>query len=51
MTGFIVHSDQGFQYTSYAHHDMLPKVGTRISISRQGNGYDHASMESIFSHL
>jgi transposase InsO family protein len=27
MTGLIVHSDQGFQCTSYAYHDMLPKVG------------------------
>jgi putative transposase len=27
VTGLIVHSDQGFQYTSHAYHDMLPKVG------------------------
>lgn len=25
VTGLVVHSDQGFQYTSHAYHDMLPK--------------------------
>ncbi|WP_201007659.1 IS3 family transposase, partial [Paenibacillus glycanilyticus] len=48
VTGLIVHSDQGSQYTSY---DMLPKVGAQISMSRRGNCYDNASMESFFSHL
>ncbi|MBH0341225.1 IS3 family transposase, partial [Paenibacillus larvae] len=51
VTGLIVHSDQGFQYTSYAYHDMLRKVGAQISMSRRGNCYDKASMESFFSHL
>ncbi|MCM3272390.1 IS3 family transposase [Paenibacillus elgii] len=49
--GLIVHSDQGFQYTSYAYHDLLPQVGAQISMSRRGNCYDNASMESFFSHL
>lgn len=51
VTGLIVHSDQGCQYTSYAYHDMLPTVGAQISMSRRGNCYDNASMESFFSHL
>jgi putative transposase len=51
VTGLIVHSDQGAQYTSYDYHDMLPKVGAQISMSRRGNCYDNASMESFFSHL
>ncbi|MFF4111850.1 MULTISPECIES: IS3 family transposase [Paenibacillus] len=51
VTGLIVHSDQGFQYTSLAYHDMLPKVGAQISMSRRGNCLDNASMESFFSHL
>jgi len=51
VTGLIVHSDQGSQYTSYDYHDMLPKVGAQISMSRRGNCYDNASMESFFSHL
>ncbi|WP_109691468.1 IS3 family transposase [Tumebacillus permanentifrigoris] len=51
VTGLIVHSDQGCQYTSHAYHDMLPKVGAQISMSRRGNCYDNAAMESFFSHL
>ncbi|TQR95537.1 IS3 family transposase [Paenibacillus ottowii] len=51
VTGLIVHSDQGFQYTSHAYQDMLPMVGAQISMSRRGNCYDNASMESFFSHL
>lgn len=51
VTGLVVHSDQGFQYTSHAYHDTLPKVGAQISMSRRGNCLDNASMESFFSHL
>ncbi|MDR6885510.1 IS3 family transposase, partial [Bacillus sp. 3255] len=51
VTGLIVHSDQGFQYTSHAYHDMLPTVGAQISMSRRGNCLDNAAMESFFSHL
>ncbi|CAN7307033.1 IS3 family transposase [Paenibacillus sp. LjRoot153] len=51
IPGLIVHSDQGYQYTSHAYYDMLPKVGARISMSRRGNCYDNASIESFFSHL
>lgn len=51
VSGLIVHSDQGFQYTSHEYHNMLLKVGARISMSRRGNCLDNASMESFFSHL
>jgi transposase InsO family protein len=51
MIGLIVHSDQGCQYTSHAYHDMLPQVGAQISMSRRGNCFDNAAMESFFSHL
>ncbi|MGG3174286.1 IS3 family transposase [Brevibacillus laterosporus] len=51
VTGLIVHSDQGSQYTSHAYHDMLPTVGDQISMSRWGNCLDNASIESFFSHL
>lgn len=51
VTGLIVHSDQGYQYTSHAYHDMLPTVGAQISMSRRGNCLDNASIESFFSHL
>lgn len=51
IADLIVHSDQGFQYTSHAYHDMLPTVGAQISMSRRGNCLDNAAMESFFSHL
>jgi putative transposase len=51
VTGLIVHSDQGSQYTSHDYHNMLLKVRVRISMSRRGNCFDNASMESFFSHL
>jgi putative transposase len=51
VTGLIVHSDQGSQYTSHAYHDMLPQVSAQISMSRRGNCIDNASMESFFSFL
>nr|WP_327195363.1 DDE-type integrase/transposase/recombinase [Paenibacillus alginolyticus] len=51
VTGLIIHSDQGFQYTSYAYHDMLPTAGAQISMSRRGNCLDNAAMESFFSYL
>jgi putative transposase len=51
VTGLIVHSDQGYQYTSHDYHDMLPTVGAKISMSRRGNCFDNAAMESFFSHL
>jgi putative transposase len=51
VAGLIVHSDQGFQYTSHAYHDMLQKVGAQTSMSRRGNCLDNACIESFFSHL
>jgi putative transposase len=51
VSGLIVHSDQGFQYTSHDYHNMLPTVGAKISMSRRGNCLDNAAMESFFSHL
>ncbi|SDN34799.1 Integrase core domain-containing protein [Paenibacillus sp. yr247] len=51
VTGLIVHSDPGFQYTSHEYQNMLPTVGAQISMSRRGNCLDKAAMESFFSHL
>lgn len=51
VTGVVIHSDRGAPYTSHLYHDMLPKVGAQISMSRGGNCYDNASIESFFSHL
>ncbi|WP_369426623.1 transposase [Paenibacillus ehimensis] len=47
VPGLIVHSDQGFQYTSRAYHDMLPKVGAQISMSRIGNCHDIYTFRSL----
>lgn len=51
VTGVVIHSDCGASYTSHLYHDMLPKIGAQISMSREGNYYDNASIESFFSHL
>ncbi|MFB6367301.1 IS3 family transposase [Paenibacillus elgii] len=50
VSGLIVHSDQGFQYTSHAYHDMLPTVGAQISMSRRGNCLDNAAMERCITY-
>ncbi|WP_143286928.1 IS3 family transposase, partial [Caenibacillus caldisaponilyticus] len=51
VTGTILHSDRGFQYTSYEYHHLLNQFGIRPSMSRKGNCLDNAAMESFFSHL
>lgn len=45
------HSDQGSQYTSAAYWSLLTKAECRISMSRTGNVYDNAAMESFFATL
>lgn len=47
----ILHSDQGFQYTSRIYKDTLESRGVTISHSRKGNCYDNACCENFFSHL
>ena len=49
--GLIVHSDRGTQYRSQAYIDYLTKNEIRISMSRKGNCWDNAPMESFFSRL
>lgn len=49
--GILIHSDQGFQYTSKAYHKLLQRYGMQASMSRKGNCLDNAAMESFFSHL
>jgi putative transposase len=51
VTRTILHSDRGFQYTSYDYHHMLAQFGIQPSMSRKGNCLDNASIESFFSHL
>jgi putative transposase len=49
--GLLHHSDQGSQYTSAAYLDCLNTALIQISMSRVGNCYDNAVIESFFSTL
>jgi transposase InsO family protein len=49
--GAVLHSDQGFQYTTKAYSNLLADQKLRGSHSRRGNCYDNACIESFFSHL
>jgi putative transposase len=45
------HSDQGSQYTSQHFQELLAENGVTCSMSRSGNVWDNAAMESFFSSL
>lgn len=45
------HSDQGSQYTSEQFQRLLADNGVTCSMSRSGNVWDNAAMESFFSSL
>jgi transposase InsO family protein len=47
----IHHSDRGVQYTSDAYVELLKNNGFQISMSRKGNCWDNAHMESFFGTL
>lgn len=49
--GFIHHSDQGVQYASLEYIRVLNDQGARISMSRKGNPYDNARVESFIKTL
>jgi len=49
--GIIHHSDQGVQYASREYVEELKSHGFEISMSRKGNPYDNATMESFFKTL
>lgn len=49
--GFLHHSDRGCQYTSQAYRTRLEQVGAVVSMSRKGNCWDNAAMESFFGSL
>ncbi|MFQ3690271.1 IS3 family transposase (plasmid) [Bacillus tropicus] len=51
VRGTILHSDQGFQYTSHAYNKRLFDLGIIGSHSRKGNCHDNACIESFFSHF
>ena len=47
--GLLHHSDQGCTYASEDYQRMLDAHGITCSMSRRGNCYDNAVMESFFS--
>lgn len=49
--GVILHSDQGSQYTSYAYQNLAKENGIITSMSRKGNCFDNAVIESFHSTL
>jgi putative transposase len=49
--GVLHHSDQGSQYTSELYRHCLATYGCEESMSRVGNCYDNAVMESFFATL
>jgi transposase InsO family protein len=49
--GLIHHTDQGATYTSGAYQRRLVQTGLVASMSRKGNCYDNAVVESFFSTL
>ncbi len=51
VKGLIHHSDRGRQYASYAYQALLRRYGITPSMSRSGNCYDNAYMESFFGTL
>ena len=49
--GLIHHSDRGVQYASTEYRKLLQSAGLRASMSRKGDCYDNAPMESFFHTL
>lgn len=49
--GLILHSDRGSQYCSSVYQDMLNKHNILCSMSKRGDCYDNAPMESFWSLL
>jgi putative transposase len=49
--GVIIHSDQGSVYTSYAYQNLVKEKNLVSSMSRRGNCWDNAVIESFHSNL
>jgi putative transposase len=51
LSGLLHHSDQGRQYAARSYRRLLTAQQIQTSMSRRGNCYDNAPMESFFSTL
>jgi transposase InsO family protein len=49
--GLVHHSDRGVRYAGLAYRQRLAQAGVIPSMSRRGNCYDNAMMESFWSTL
>jgi putative transposase len=47
----LINSDQGCHYTSYAFQNKVKELGLEQSMSRRGNCWDNAPIESFFGHM
>ncbi|MEY8002008.1 integrase core domain-containing protein, partial [Clostridium sp. Mt-5] len=50
-TGVILHSDRGAQYCSSDYQTLLKKCSFVCSVSRKGNCWDNAPMESFWGKM
>lgn len=51
VPGLIIHSDRGSQYRSTNYVNYLERLGVKRSMSRKGNCWDNAVMESFYARL
>lgn len=51
LSGMILHSDHGTQYSSYDYIQLSKKMGFSISMSRVGNSLDNREAEYFFSNI
>ncbi len=49
--GLLHHSDRGVQYSSYEYARLLADHGIQVSMSRRGNCWDNAAMESCIATI
>ncbi len=47
----VLHSDQGFHYTHPEYQKRIKDLNIKQSMSRKGNCWDNAPMESFFGHM
>lgn len=51
MAGLLHHSDRGSQYAATSYQQLLAAHGVTVSMSRKGNCWDNACIESFFGTL